>query len=194
MGSKPLSINELKDAFFSLKINKSTAVDDFGFNIIKKCFGVFCESLIYLFQLSLEKRIFPDDLKIAKVTPIYKTGDSSDISNYKPISVLPFFSKILEGLMYNRLYKYLKENNVLYERQFGFESRYSTSDAIIQLVDKIFGSFEKEQFTLGVFIDLSKAFDTVDHSILLKKLNFYGITDNNLGWFERYLSNRKQYL
>ena len=119
---------------------------------------------------------------------------NSDISNYRPISALPCFSKILERLMYNRLYKYLKENNILYEKQFGFQSGYSTNDAIIQLVDKIFYSFEKEQFTLGVFIDLSKVFDTVDHSILLKKLKFYGITDKNLAWFESCLSNRMLYI
>ena len=96
--------------------------------------------------------------------------------------------------MYNRIYKHLKENNILNEKQFGFQSGYSINDAIAQLVDKIFDSFEKEQFTLGVFIDLSKAFDTVDHSILLKKLKLYGITDKNLAWFESYLSNRKQYI
>ena len=107
-----------------------------------------CESLIYLFQLSLEKQVFPDDLEIAKITLIYKAGDSSDVSNYSLISVLPCFSKILERLMYNRLYKYLKESNVLYEKQFGFQSGYSTNDAIVQLVDKIFDSFEKEQFSL----------------------------------------------
>ena len=144
--------------------------------------------------MSLEKGVFPDDLKIAKVTPIYKAGDNSDISHYRPISVLPCFSKILERLMYNRLYMYLKENNILYEKQFGFQGQYSTSEAIVQLVDKIFDSFEKEQFTLGVFIDLSKAFDTVDHSILLKKLKLFGITDKNLAWFQSYLSNRKQYI
>ena len=94
--------------------------------------------------------------------------------------------------MYSHLYKYLKENNILYQKQFGFQSRYFTNDANIQLPDKIFDSFEKEQFTLGVFNDLPKAFDTVDHSILLKKLKFYGITDKNIAWFESYLSNRKQ--
>ena len=88
-----------------LKISKSSGVGDVSFNIIKKCFGVLCEPLTYLFQLSLEKGVFPDDLKIAKVTPIYKAGDSSDLSNYRPISVLPCFSMILERLMYNRLYK-----------------------------------------------------------------------------------------
>ena len=96
--------------------------------------------------------------------------------------------------MHNRLYKYLKENNILYGKQFGFQSGYFTNDAIVQLVDKIFDYFEKEQFTLEVFTDLSKPFDTVDHSIFLKKLKFYGITDKNLAWFESYLSNRKQYI
>ena len=188
MDSKPLSINKLKEAFFSLKINKSSGVDDVSFNIIKKCFDVLCKPLIYLFQLSLEKGVFPDDLEIAKVTPIYKAGDNSDISNYRPISVLLCFSRILERLMYNRLYKYLKENKIIYEKQFGFQSGYSTNDAIVQLADKTFDSFEKEQFTVGVFIDLSKAFDAVGHSILLEKLKLYGITDKNLAWFERYLS------
>ena len=122
---------------------------------------MFCKPLIYLFKLSLEKGVFPDGLKTAKVTPIYKAGDNSVISNGRPISLLSCFFDILERLMYNRLYKYLKENNILYEKQFDFQEGCSTSDAIVLLVDKIFDSFEKEQFTLGVFIDFSKAFDTI---------------------------------
>ena len=129
------------------------------------------------------------------MTPIYKAGANSDTSNYRPISILPCFSKILECLMYNRLYKYLNENNILYEKQFGFQSEYSINDAIVQSVDKIFDSFEKGQFiTLEVCIDLSKAFDTVGYSILLKKLKLYGTTEKNLAWFESYLSNRKQHI
>ena len=96
--------------------------------------------------------------------------------------------------MYNRLCKYLKENNILNEKQFGFQEGYSISDAIVQPFDKIFDSFEKEQFILGVFIDLSRAFDTVDNSVLLKKLKLCGITDKNLAWFQSYLSNRQQYI
>ena len=180
MNSKPLSINELKDVFFSLKI-KAQVLTMLVLILLKNALGVIYEPLIYLFQLSFEKGVFPDDLIIAKVTPIYKVGDSSGISNYWPISVLVCFSKILECLMYDRLYKYLKENNILYEKQFGFQSKYSTNDATSN--QSIFYSFEKEQFTLRVSIHLSKAFDAVDHAILLKKIKLYGITDKNLAWF-----------
>ena len=194
MESQPLSINELKNAFFSLNINKSPGHDGVSFNVIKKCFGELCEPLKYLFNLSIVKGIFPDDLKIAKVTPIYKADNSSNISNYRPISVLPCFSKMLERIMYNRLQKYLKDQNILYDKQFGFQTGHSTEHAIAQLVDQIYEAFEKNEYTLGVFIDLSKAFDTVDHSILLRKLELYGITDRNYAWIKSYLSNRLQYI
>ena len=97
MNELKLSMNELKDAFFSLKINKSPGYDDISFNVIKKCFSSLCEPLKYLLNLSIEKGIFPDDLKIAKVTPIYKSDDKSDLSNYRPISVLSCFSKCSNG-------------------------------------------------------------------------------------------------
>ena len=192
--TKQLSMNELKDAFFSLKINKSPGYDDISFNVLKKCFSSLCEPLKYLFNLSIEKGIFPDDLKIAKVTPIYKADNKSELSNYRLISVLSCFSKILEQIIYNRLYQYLTENEILYPKQLGFQTGHSTEHAIVQLVDQIFESFEYNKYTLGVFIDLSKAFDTVDHSILLKKLELYGVTDPNHSWSKNYLSNRKQFI
>ena len=147
-----------------------------------------------IFKLSLQKRCFPEELKIARVTPIYKADDVNEIGNYRPISVLPCFSKILERIMYNRLFKYLTTNEILHKKQFGFQKGHSTEHADIQLIDQINNSFEKNHFTLGIFIDLSKAFDTVDHSILFKKLKLYGLKGNNLRWFESYLSNRKQYI
>ena len=99
METKPLSMNELKDAFYSLKSNKSPGYDDVSYNVIKKCFGSLCEPLEYLFNLSMEKGVFPDDLKIARVTPVYEGENSSDVSNYRPISVLTCFSRILERTM-----------------------------------------------------------------------------------------------
>ena len=95
-----LSVNELKDAFFSLKISKSSGYDDISFNVVRNCFGPVLKPLMHIFKLSLEKGIFPDDLKIARVTPIFKAGDESEMGNYRPISVLPCFSKILERIMH----------------------------------------------------------------------------------------------
>ena len=162
-----------------------------SYNVIKKCFGSLCEPSKYFFNLSVEKGVFPDDLKIARVTSIYKGEDSS---NCRVVSVLQCFSKILERILYNRLYKYLIENNILYSKQFGFQNGHSTDHAVVQLADQIIESFENNKYTLGVFIDLSKAFDSVDHSFLLKKLEIYGITERNHGWVKSYLSNRGQFI
>ena len=96
--------------------------------------------------------------------------------------------------MYNRLYKHLTENNLLYKKQFDFQQKHSTEHAILQLIDQINNNFEKNQFTLGIFIDLTKAFDTVDHNILISKLENYGVRRVNLKWFKSYLDNRKQFI
>ena len=172
---KPLSINELKDAFFSLDINKSPGFDDISFTVLKNCFGALHKPLLHVFNLSIIKGICPDDLKIARVTPVFKGGDDKELGNYRPRSVLPCFSKILERIMYNRIYNHLVKNKILYSKQFGFQKGHSTEHAIIHLIDQINNNFENNEYTFGVFIDLSKVFDTVDHQILLKKLNLYGI-------------------
>ena len=109
MENKPLSINELKDAFFSLKINKITGHHDISYNVVSKCFGELCTLLKHIIDLPFENGIFPDSIKIAEVTPVYTSGDSSSLSNYRPISELPCFSKMLESIMYRRLYSYLQE-------------------------------------------------------------------------------------
>ena len=175
---------------FSLKISKITGHDDISYNVVSICFGELCIPLKHIFNLSFENGIFPDSLKIAKLTSAYKSGDSSSLSNYRPISVLPCFSKMLERIMYTRLYSYLQENKILYSKQFGFQTGHSTDHAIIQLVDQIYEDFEENKYTLGVFIDLAKAFDTVDHKMRLRKMEIYGIGRITLKWFE----NRKQYI
>ena len=124
--------------------------------------------LFHVFKVSIEQGIFPDSLKLAKVTPIFKSGDKYNVSNYRPISILPVFSKVLERIMYNRVYNHLDSKGLLYEKQFGFQRNNSTQHAILQLTRDITDSFEKGEDTLGVFIDLSKAFDTVGHQILIR--------------------------
>ena len=170
-----------KMPFFLWKQTKSPGADEINFNVIKHCFGELCGPLKYLFDLSLQRGVFPDLMKIAIVSPIFKTGDIADISNYRLIYVLTSFSKILERVMYNRLYKYLTEQKILHPQQFGFRKGHSTE-------------YEYGKYTVGIFIDLLKAFDTVDHTILLKKLEIYGITGASLAWFRSYLTSRKQYI
>ena len=189
-----MSINELKDAFFSLQTNKSSGHDEISFDVIKSCFGSLSKPLLHIFRLSLEEGIFPDDLKTAKVTPIFKAGDENDFGNYRPISVLSCFSKILEKIMYKRLFNHLSEHNLLYQKQFGFQQGHSTKHAIMQLIDEIIDKFENNCFTLGIFINFSQAFDTAIHQVLISKLNNYGVTGKNLSWFKGYLENGKQYL
>ena len=144
-----------------------------------------CASLKkYVFNLSIDKDVFPDDLKIARVTLIYMGENSSDVSSYRPISVLICLFKILERIKCNHLYKYLIKNNNIYSKQFDFQNGHSIDHAVVQLVNQITESFENSKYTLGVFIRLSKAFVTVEYSILLKQLELYVKTDKNHGRFK----------
>ena len=176
----------------SLKPNKIPGYDNISSNVVKKTSGIFFTPLKCIFNLSLQQGIFPENLKIAKVSPIYKKDEEFLLANCRPISVLPCFSKLLERIMYNRLFKYLSEYSIRYEKQFGFQTSHSTEHAILLLLNKRYQSFDKSKFTLGIFIDLSKTFDTVHYKILTKKLELYGIKGCNLRWFESYLSNRKR--
>ena len=120
--------------------------------------------------LKLQKGVFPDSMKIARVIPIFKTGDAQEFSNYRPVSILPQFSKILEKIFHNRLMSFLNDKQILYNGQFGFRKNHSTSIAILELVEEMTTAMDNSQSSVAVFIDLKKAFDTVDHNILLKKL------------------------
>ena len=121
-------------------------------------------------SILLKTGIFTKKIKIAKVSSIFKKGDKSILSNYSPISALPFFPKILERVIYNRRYTYLADNKILFNKQFGFKAGHSTGYALFDLIDQVSDSLNDKSYFVGIFIDLSKAFDTVDHKILLKKL------------------------
>ena len=143
---------------------------------------------------SLRTGICPSELKLARVVPIFKSGDPSLLTNYRPISILSFFSKAFERIVYDYLFDFICTNNILYDYQFGFRPKHSTQQAIITLIDKITKSLDNGDIVISLFIDLKKAFDTVDHRILLRKLYAHGIRGTMLKWIESYLSGRTQYV
>ena len=145
-----------------------------------------------IFNKSFTTGIIPDKLKTSLITPVYKSEDKCLFSNYRPVAVLPCFSKILEKIMYNRLISFIQKHDILYSKQFGFRKNHSTETAIIELITKLTDAIDKIKFTAGIFSDLSKAFDTVNHSIIITKLQHYGIRGVALEWFKNYLTNRNQ--
>ena len=138
--------------------------------------------------------VFPDKNKIAKIIPSHKKGSTTDVNNYRPISLLSTFSKIMEKLMATRLTSYLDLHGIIYPKQFGFRAGYSTTHSLIDITENIRKTMEAKKYGCGVFIDVKKAFDTVNHDILLNKLEHYGIRESALDWFKSYLSDRKQYV
>ena len=188
-----ITCHEVYQVICSLK-NSSAGWDDFPTFVLKKCSDSLLQPLTHLINCSLQSGIFPDELKLARVVPIFKAGDPAQVSNYRPISVLTTFSKIIENIVYNHLLDFLSKNEALYEYQFGFRPSHSTQQAIITLVDRITKSLDNGNFAVAILLDLKKAFDTVDHKILLKKLYAYGIRGIFLKWFESYLSGRTQYV
>ena len=163
-------------------------------SIIKSIKDIIKAPLTHVCNISLITGVFPDELKQAYVVPIFKSGENSVFNNYRPVSVLPVLSKVLERLMYNRLLNFLNKFNVIYDYQFGFREKYATHMALISLADKISSALDQGKNVIGIFLDFSKAFDTVDHSILLLKLEHYGIRGIALDWCRSYLSNRRQYM
>ena len=150
--------------------------------------------LIHLVNLSIFQGIFPEELKIANITPVFKADDSKMFTNYRPVSVLTTLSKIFERVMYKRVFDFLNDHDVLYDKQFGFRRKHSTHMALMVLIDKLINCIQNGEFVIGVFLDFSKAFDTVNHDILLRKLDHVGIRGVALQWFISYLSNRKQFV
>ena len=167
--------NEIKTVIYSLK-NSSPGYDEMPASILKQCIDTYIDPLTYLINLSINQGIFPSELEIAKVIPIYISDDKQLIRNYRPISVLPFFSKIFEKIISNHLLNFIESNNILYDNQFGFRMNHSTTHAIITLVERVSKALDTGKIVVGVYLDLKKAFDTIDHQILFIKL--YAIVTN----------------
>ena len=190
---EPVTSYEIQNLVMSLK-NGAPGYDEIKSDILKLSLQHIGEPLAHMCNMSLIQGIFPQELKLANVLPLYKSGDPQLFNNYRPVSLLPTLSKVLEKVMYARLNSFLEMNDILLGNQFGSRRSHSSYMALMIMVNEITRSLDNGEHVVGIFLDFSKAFDTVNHTVLLKKLYHYGIRGNALEWFESYLSGRQQYV
>ena len=175
-----------------LDAKKATGLDRTPCKLLKLSSSIVGPSLAYIFKSCVDAEIFPNEWKIAKVTPLFKKGSKREPGNYRPISVLPFVSKVFEKIVYHQLYHYLQENRLLNTYQSGFRSMHSTTTALLETTNNWSINIDNGLLNGVLFIDLKKAFDTIDHEIILRKLANYGVDPNALRFFASYLCNRSQ--
>jgi hypothetical protein len=188
----PVTGKELKDIFKSLRNKKSSGYDGISVKLMKLSMPYIRSPLLYTCNRALSTGIFPARLKYSQIHPIYKKGEEVEISNYRPISVLTSFSKIVEKVIFNRLYAHVSLNNILSVEQHGFGRKGSTETAIFDLTNNILQALTDSKQVGGIFRDLTKAFDSVNHKILLTKLGFYGVRGTFFKLITSYLNNRYQ--
>ena len=169
----------------------SSGYDKISNIILKRLHVSITTPLEIIFNKSLESGIFPQKMKIADIFPLFKNKERNLYTNYRPISLLITVSKILEKIMYSRVYSFLDTTNQFCKSQYGFRTNHSCENAISELIGHILKGKENNKLTACVFLDLSKAFDTIKHEVLLSKLERYGIRGVALKWFKSYLSDRK---
>ena len=189
----PTSSNEIISIVSKLTPKLSTSFDNISVKLLKQIILQIDNPFSKIFNKSLSHGIFPDLLKIARIILIFKSGDSSDPKNYRPISLLPSFSKILEQIIYNRLISFFNKHDILHSSQHGFRTNHSTNSAIAEALDCVTLALNKKLLSLALFIDVSKAFDSLDHQLLFAKLNIYGVRGTALDLMKSYFSNRFQY-
>jgi len=187
---KPVSEEEVIKIMKDLDITKAAGIDNIKAIFLKDGASILGKPISKLCNLSIRLSIFPEKCKIAKLKPLFKKGSKTEPKNYRPISLLPLISKIFEKVVHDQTQNFLKENNLLYNYQSGFRSSHSTAFALSYLNDKILKGFEKGMVTGMILIDLQKAFDTIDHKILLRKLSVLNFSSDTIMWFKSYLSNR----
>ena len=184
-----MTVDECLKIISKLKLTR-TFINHIPISIFKNIKELIAPTLIKLINSSFHLGIFPNSMKKARVTPILKKGDSKLCSNYRPISSLPFLSKIYERLMANRIVSFFNKHSLFSEKQYGFLKGRSTQDALLNFAENIYDALNAKSYNISVLIDLKSAFDTVNHSILLSKLELYGIRGHPLDWFKSYLSDR----
>ena len=183
-------INEsfLNKLIHNLRNKSSSGHDGISTRLLK----FLSPAITQIINQSLLTGIFPEKLKVAKVIPLYKKGDPIIMGKYRPISLLPAISKLFEEVVYQQLYHYFTVNNLVYEGQYGFRNNHSCELANLELRDDILSALDEKKIPLPIFMDLSKALDTLDHTILIRKLHHHGIPGTPLNWFKSYLTDRVQ--
>ena len=184
--------NCIESLLKNLNANKATGLDLIPAKLVKIAAPAIASPLCYIINSSLDMGIFPDNLKIAKVKALYKKGSPKLLTNYRPISILPVFSKIFEQVANKQISGYLENNNLLNSQQYGFRKNRSTNLALSELTTKVLTSMNNHNLLLGIFLDFSKAFDTINHSILLYKLRTMHFSEPSIKWIANYLTLRKQ--
>lgn len=190
---EPTDEKEVFYTIMSLKNSKSAGYDEINSHLLKHIALFISKPLAHIINLSLEQGCFPDPLKLSIIKPLHKKGLKADVNNYRPIALTPVLSKIFEKIMLKRLVNFLDKYKVLTPEQFGFRKNRSTQLAAFTLINNIITNINHKIPTSALLLDLSKAFDFVDHTILLSKLDKYGIRGSALSWFQSYLLNRKQF-
>ena len=186
-----VSPEELLEVMKGLK-HSAVGYDELEAQHMKSSSSIIIQPLLHICNLSFTLGLFPDAMKIAKVIPLFKSGNYMKVNSYRPVSILPVMSKILERLMYNRLMKFVEDFDILYDFQFGFRKCHSTFMALASSVNHIVNALQFGKYSIGVYLDFSKAFDTLNHDILFLKLNRYGIRGIALDWIKSYMVNSKQ--
>ena len=187
-----INVHEVVNLVKGIDGGKPTGLDNIPCKLLKIAADVIAPSLTCIFNQSLLTGIYPSDWKLAKVTPIFKTGSKTDLNDYRPISVIPAVAKIFEKIVYDQLYNYLNVNHLLTSCQSGFRSLHSTLTALLETSNNWCVNVDKGLLNGVIFIDLKKAFDTIDHEIILQKLAKYGVDQDAMKWFKSYLRNRLQ--
>ena len=191
----PTSYTEIFTEINKLKSKKANGPTSIPTNILKLMQPSIVQPLVEIINLSFNSGKYIDSLKISKVIPIFKEkGSDLEYTNYRPISLLSNINKIIEKILHERLFNFLEKYNCIYNLQFGFRKGHSTNHCLFDLTENIRKAIDENKYAVGVFVDLQKAFDTVDHEILLKKLFHYGIRGTALNWFKSYLLDRQQFV
>ena len=191
--SSAIMTDKLSSTLSRMKTSHGSGHDSIASSYLKIALPIVGGSFCDIFNKSLFTGKFPNEWKLARIASIFKSGARDDRSNYRPISVLPFISKLFEKLIFNQFYEYLEANKSLYEHQSGFRLLHSVATALLASTNDWYLNIDKGEYIGLIFVDLKKAFHTVDHEILLKKLKMYGVTGLEHDWFTSYLENRKQF-